>query len=202
MQASSSLFDNLPEFSGVHSGLLHDTNACSETVAGQLGREPRTPFRVLVSGGCGYPLVIASPSLLDEGSRFPNWTYLVCPILVSQVSALESEGAVALYAHILEVDEVLQGRLLAANEEFKKKRLAECVEAGQESDVCVNQNLAGQADPLKPKCLHAHVAYRLAGLDDPLGEIALNELGSNILEACNKNPFCQKYEKEQKCVLQ
>lgn len=193
MQASPCFAKDQGQFAALRSDYSKN-KSYAKIIAGQIGREPRSPFRVLVSGDCGYPLVIASPSLLNEGSRFPNWTYLVCPLLISQISALESEGAVALYSDILEADEVLKDQLLAANQEFKKNRLQECLDAGQEGDVCASVNLAGQADPLKPKCLHAHVAHKLAGLDDPLGAIALNELGSRVLGACEKDPFCQKYE--------
>lgn len=177
----------------------YSNNTAKAIVAAQLGRSPRNPFRVLVEGSCGYALVIASPSVLEDGARFPNWIYLVCPRLVAAVSALESEGAIVRYFELLASDEILQNRLEQANSEFKIARHAECLQAGLEEDLCSNLNMAGQADAQKLKCLHAHVAHRLAGLDDPIGELVLQEIGEEIFAVCKLQPFCVRYDEDLRC---
>ncbi len=37
------------------------------------------------------------------------------------------------------------------------------------TDACAAVGLAGQRDPLGVKCVHAHVALALVGIDDPIG---------------------------------
>jgi hypothetical protein len=45
--------------------------------------------------------------------------------------------------------------------------------------------VAGQADPLAVKCLHARVAAALAGIADPVGEGVLKQLADrNVLPVC------------------
>ena len=40
---------------------------------------------------------------------------------------------------------------------------------------CVSVGIAGQRDPLGVKCLHAHLALALVGVDDPIGIHLLGE---------------------------
>jgi hypothetical protein len=55
--------------------------------------------------------------------------------------------------------------LLAADAEYRKRRAA----AAGGRDPVPTRGIAGQSDPLATKCLHAHVANALAGIDDPVG---------------------------------
>jgi hypothetical protein len=54
-------------------------------------------------------------------------------------------------------------------------RTVRAAESGGE-DACANVGTAGQRDPLGVKCLHAHVALALVGLDDPVGEAELGKI--------------------------
>lgn len=50
-------------------------------------------------------------------------------------------------------------------------------------DPCFTVGLAGQRDPLGVKCLHAHVALALVGVDDPVGAELLGKTGSACADA-------------------
>lgn len=142
-------------------------------VAWQLGRTPRGPWRVLARCEFGFPSVIASPPLLDDGDRFPTWAWLTCPWLARVCADLESQGATAAFAQRASVDEAFASGLRAADARVRRER---AVEAGGE-DCCADVGLAGQREPLGVKCLHAHVALALSGIDDPVGAEVLAESG-------------------------
>lgn len=146
-------------------------------VARQLGRAPRSPWRVAVRCAQGYPQVIASPPVLDDGTPFPTWLYLTCPQYRRLCATLESEGLLATFNEQLVADASLRAELLATDARFRAGRAAEATACGQEAATApgADTGLAGQADPLALKCLHAHVAYQLAGLDDPIGRGVLVE---------------------------
>lgn len=156
----------------------------------QMGRSPRKPYRVVRFCKSGYPLVIASPPLLEDGSRFPNWTYLSCPKMVEAVSRAESAGEIKEYVLRLQEDESLRERLLAANEDFKMLRAREALNWRQEQELSAELNMAGQADVLKTKCLHAHVAHFLAHIDDPIGEELFDRFAEAVFSECAQEPFC------------
>jgi len=138
-------------------------------LARQLGREPRGTWRVAVRCSFGWPVVIATAPLLEDGAPFPTLYYLTCPHLADAISALESAGAVEAWADRLAADPEAAARLRAADESYRAARAAE----GGGVDPMPRVGIAGQRDPLGTKCLHAHAAARLAGIDDPVGEGAL-----------------------------
>ncbi|MBN2821588.1 MAG: DUF501 domain-containing protein [Coriobacteriia bacterium] len=112
--------------------------------------------------------MIATRSDLD-GEPFPTLFWLTCPFLCERVSALESEGAVTVWTDRLEADAGLADEMRAADEVYRRLRQAE---AGG-VDRCWTVGIAGQRDSLKVKCLHAHVAAFLGGIDDPIGRAVL-----------------------------
>lgn len=134
-------------------------------VEGQLGRIPRPPWRVAARCTFGYPSAIVSPSVLEDGTPFPTYAWLTCPWLSREVGALESHGGVAKWAGKVSGDPDLEHRL---SELETRLRSARAVESGG-SDACASVGISGQRDFRGVKCLHAHVALELAGLDDPIG---------------------------------
>lgn len=153
--------------------------ADEDVIALQTGRRPRHPWRVIRSCAFGYPAVIASPSRLDDGTPFPTWAWLTCPHLTEAVSRSESRGDVARWGQRAHEDE----RLAAGLRELDRQvRAARARESGGE-DACADVGVAGQADALGVKCLHAHVAYALAGLDDPIGRAVAAEVGHECEDA-------------------
>ncbi|MCL2654894.1 MAG: DUF501 domain-containing protein [Coriobacteriia bacterium] len=147
-------------------------------VARQLGRTPRSPWRVAVRCARGCPQVIASPPLLDDGTPFPTWLYLTCPALCHECATQESKGLLDTLRAQLAADATLRADLLAADARFRAGRSAEAAACGQGATAApgAGTGLAGQADPTALKCLHAHVAYQLAGLQDPFGARILNHV--------------------------
>ena len=152
---------------------MSDADSELGLVTRQIGRPPRKPWRVAVRCPWGRPCVIASPPVLEDGSRFPTLFWLTCPHLIDGVGALESAGEAETWATRAEKDPALAVGLEQADRVLREQRLRE----GAGSDPCADVGLAGQRDPLGVKCLHAHVALALAGIADPVGESSIIEVG-------------------------
>lgn len=142
-------------------------------VASQIGRVPREPWRVAVRCQWGRPSVIASPSTLADGTPFPTLYWLTCPWLIQSAGALESEGLLAEWTDRAASDPHLTAHLGEAHAALREHRAEE---SGGE-DACADVGIAGQRDASRVKCLHAHVALALVGIDDPVGEETLALLG-------------------------
>jgi len=140
------------------------------TVARQLGRTPRGPWRVAVRCSWGYPAIIAVAPTLEDGTPFPTTFWLACPHLCAVAAAAESAGEAASWSARAAVDTSLIVSLLAADAVYRAARAIE----GGGVDPCDGVGVAGQADPLAVKCLHARVAAAAAGLPDPIGEDLLS----------------------------
>ncbi len=139
----------------------------------QLGRPPRTPWRVGVTCSYGYPQVVASPSRLDDGTLFPTLYWLTCPFLAEAASAAESSGRLAEWDSRVATDPALAEELSAADADLRSRR----AEESGGHDACARVGVAGQSSPTAPKCLHARVALALAGVADPIGRALLTETG-------------------------
>lgn len=149
------------------------TEVQGRLVAAQLKRQPRDPWRVSSRCRWGYPTTIASPSLLEDGTPFPNLVWLTCPFLIERISTLESEGAAAHFAALAQEDE---GLAEAIRDTDARVREARRVESGG-VDSCPGVGIAGQKDPMGVKCLHAHAALELVRLGDPIGREILDLVG-------------------------
>ena len=141
------------------------TDPDAALVAEQIGRAPRTPWRTAARCRFGRPVVIVSPSRLNDGARFPTFAWLTCPHLIEQVGAAESGGAAARFAHRAASDDDLARALRAVDGRVRSLRAAE---SGGD-DACPSVGIGGQRDPLGVKCLHVHVALALLGEEDPIG---------------------------------
>lgn len=143
-------------------------------VAAQLGRTPREPWRVSSRCRFGYPTAIVSPSVLADSTPFPTLVWLTCPWLAEKVSALESSGEIARWNDALANDGSLSRRLSAAEGALRRAR---ATESGG-FDACSQVGIAGQRETGKVKCVHAHVALALIGIDDPVGRAVIDEAGT------------------------
>jgi len=141
----------------------------------QLGRPPRGDWRVAVRCPDGRPMVILVPPALNGGVPFPTALWLTCPRLSRAVADSESMGGSARWAGALRTDPRLAGRALAADAAYRALRAS--IASGP--DPCAEVGIAGQADPLAVKCLHARVAAALYGIDDPVGVGVLAEVGES-----------------------
>jgi hypothetical protein len=131
-----------------------------EAVAALLGRDPGGDFIVVVRDPDGAPMVIENEPFLRDGTPMPTRYWLVDPELRARVGRLEASGGVR------EAERDVDGAALA---ECHRRYAAE-------RDALIPPALAGP----RPsggvggtregvKCLHAHLAWWLAGGDDPVG---------------------------------
>jgi hypothetical protein len=158
----------------------------TRVVEGQLGRPPRGAWRVAARCPSGRPLVIAVSPRLGDGSPFPTALWLTCPRLSGLVSDRESAGAAARWSAQLRSEPLLAKRALAADAEYRSLRAS----LSPGDDPCLTVGVAGQADPLAVKCLHARVAAALCGIEDPVGIGVLCELEDGGVAPECADPRC------------
>jgi hypothetical protein len=146
-------------------------------VARQLGREPRAFRRVVVRCPFGLPAVTEQAPYTQSGQPFPTTYYLTCPHLVAAVARLEAAGGVERWSTRVARDGDLAASLAAATEEQRRvrRRLAGRG-AGSDDGASLELGIGGSANPVRLKCLHAHVAFALARPGYVLGERILDEL--------------------------
>ena len=134
-----------------------------------LGREPSAEFEVVVRDQHGAPAVIRNAPFTVDGAPMPTRYWLVDPEWNRAVSRLEATGGVR------EAQTVLDAEAIAhAHAAYAAERDAEIPPsyAGPRPSGGVGGTRLGV------KCLHAHVAWFLAGGSDPVGEWAVARIES------------------------
>jgi hypothetical protein len=144
-------------------------------VTWQLDREPRGTWQVAARCPWGRPSAILTAPVLASGEPFPTTLWLTCPWLAEHVDALESDGGTAEWTTRVAQDTQLRASLETADREYRALRARE----GGGEDPCWATGIAGQRDPAAVKCLHAHAAAALGGIDDPIGEAVLEQTGDS-----------------------
>ena len=136
-------------------------------VAELLGRTPAGAFEVVVRDDVGDPIVVRNDPFLDDGTPMPTRFYLVGAGLVREISRLEAAGGVKAAEAAIDPDE-----LTALHRRY-----------GAERDAAIDAHHQGPRPSggvggtrVGVKCLHAHVAYVLAGGDDPVGRWTLDHI--------------------------
>ncbi|MBO0886297.1 MAG: DUF501 domain-containing protein [Acidimicrobiales bacterium] len=112
-------------------------------------------------------MVIRNAPLLDDGTPMPTRWWLVDPDLTKAVSRLESRGGTAA------AEAAVGAQLISdAHRRYAAERDAElpCDHAGPRPSGGVGGTRRGV------KCLHAHLAWHLAGGDDPVGRWTAEQL--------------------------
>jgi exopolyphosphatase/guanosine-5'-triphosphate,3'-diphosphate pyrophosphatase len=127
----------------------------------QLGRDPTTPFAVVVRCTGGHPLVIRNAPRDASGAPFPTTYWLTCPEVVKAVARVEAAGAIARFNERERSDTAFARALLAAHRSYAQDRAADLPESLEDGGV------GGTRKGVK--CLHAHYAFHLAGGVDPVG---------------------------------
>jgi len=150
----------------VPAGMAHDDD--DEAVAMLLGRDPGGDYTVVVRRDDGSPMVIANAPLLRNGTPMPTRYWLVDPELRASVGRLEAAGGVR------EAEAHTDAAVIARSH----RRYAE------ERDALIPPGWTGPRPSggvggtrQGVKCLHAHVAWWLAGGDDPVGAWVARRLG-------------------------
>jgi uncharacterized protein len=137
-------------------------------VALLLGRAPSGAFTVAARRPDGQPTVIENAPLLRDGTPMPTRFWLVDPDLRGRVGRLEASGGVR-----------------QAEAQVDPRQLAECHRRYEEERSALipadwpgprpSGGVGGTRRGVK--CLHAHVAWWLAGGDDPVGAWVAEQLG-------------------------
>lgn len=161
------------------------TEAQAAIVSAQIGRVPREPWRVSALCRYGYAMAIVSPCRLEDGTPFPDFAWLTCPFLVAACSAEESKGASAMWAARAESEPEVAEQLRRIDRDVQAARAAESGGV----DECAHLGAAGQRDACGVKCVHAHVALRVSGIDDVIGAWVIERHG----DAC-ADERCARYE--------
>ncbi len=131
-----------------------------ERVTQLLGREPRAAFEVVVRSPSGDPVVLRNAPLLPDGTPMPTRYWLVDPELVRAVSRLEAAGGVR-----AATDAIPAPTIAAAHAAYAAER-----DAAIPADHVGPRPFGGVGGTRTGvKCLHAHLAWHLAGGDDPVG---------------------------------
>jgi hypothetical protein len=137
-------------------------------VTSLLGRTPAGNFTVVARRRDGQPTVIENDPILRDGTPMPTRFWLVDPDLRAQVGRLEAGGGVRQAA--AEVDDAA---VAAAHRRYAAERDA-LIPAGWEGPR-PRGGVGGTRQGVK--CLHAHLAWWLAGGDDPIGDWVAGRLG-------------------------
>ena len=137
-------------------------------VTALLGRPPQGAFDVVVRDALDRPAVIRNAPLLADGTPMPTLYWLVDVDLRKAVSGLEAAGGVRAAAAAVDPHE-----LAAAHARYAAERDADLPAAysGPRPSGGVGGTRMGV------KCLHAHLAWHLAGGDDPVGRWVVEQLG-------------------------
>jgi hypothetical protein len=137
-------------------------------VARLLGRLPAGEFTVVVRRHDGTPAVIENAPLLDDGRPMPTLFWLVDAEVRDAVSRLEASGGVRRAEAAVDADVLADAH---ARHGALRDRAVPAGHVGPRPSGGVGGTRTGV------KCLHAHLAWYLAGGDDPVGRWTLEELG-------------------------
>lgn len=129
-------------------------------VALLLGRDPGGVFVVVVRDDKSGPMVIANEPFLRDGTPMPTRYWLVDPQLRIRVGRLEAAGGVREAAAQVDVTALADAHRRYAAE---RDALIPADWSGPRPSGGVGGTRQGV------KCLHAHVAWWLAGGEDPVG---------------------------------
>jgi hypothetical protein len=156
------------------SALGADADADAAAVALLLGRDPGGVFTVVVRGDGDRPMVIANEPYLRDGTPMPTRYWLVDPELRVLVGRLEAAGGVREAAAQVDGAALAEGHRRYAAE---RDALIPDDRAGPRPSGGVGGTRQGV------KCLHAHLAWWLAGGDDVVGDWVAERLGLTRPEA-------------------
>lgn len=153
-------------------------DAARAAVEALLGREPIADFEVVVTrADSGAPMVIRNAPLTHDGTPMPTRFWLVDPELCAEVARLEAAGGVREAEAVVDADALARAH----------RRYAE------ERDAAVPPGYRGPRPKggvggtrTGVKCLHAHLAYLLAGADDPVGRWTVEHLGTGPPEVVRR----------------
>jgi uncharacterized protein len=148
-----------------------------DTVARQIGREPRAFGRVVVRCPFGRPAVTEQTPYDATGEPFPTTYYVTCKWLVTAISRLEAAGGVERWTAAAAADPVLADSRAQADEQSRRiRRELAGDKTGRDAGASLDLGVGGAGRTGSLKCLHAHAAFALAHPGYELGQRILAEL--------------------------
>jgi hypothetical protein len=132
-----------------------------------LGRTLAGRCAVVVRRLDGRPVVIENEPHLRDGTPMPTLFWLVDPELHDAVSRLEGSGGVHRFEEMVDAEQ-----LQRTHDDYATRRHA----ATLRTDLAQAQGGVG-GTRVGVKCLHAHLANFLAGVDDPIGTLVAESVG-------------------------
>ena len=129
-------------------------------VAELLGRSPQGDFEVVVRRTDGTPAVIENEPVLPNGRPMPTRWWLVDPHLNATVGTIEAEGGMRQAEADVGLDAM--GDAHRRYEALRDEAMPDHYSGHRPSGGVGGTRRGG-------KCLHAHLAWWLAGGDDPTG---------------------------------
>ncbi len=130
----------------------------------------------------GSPAVIENAPLLDDGRPMPTLFWLVDAEVRDRVSRLEAGGGVRRAQSAVDADAVADAH---ARHAAQRDRAVPAGHVGPRPSGGVGGTRKGV------KCLHAHLAWFLAGGDDPVGRWTAEELGLDASDfVVERRPGC------------
>jgi uncharacterized protein len=145
-----------------------DPDADTQRLTTLLGRPPACDFIVVLRAASGVPMVIANAPFLHDGAPMPTRYWLVDPVLSNEVSRLESGGGVRQAEAAVDPD-----LLAVAHARYAAER--DALIGPEHTGPRPSGGVGGTRRGVK--CLHAHLAWWLAGGDDPVGHWTAARLG-------------------------
>ena len=151
----------------VESVLARTNSSDREMVRVMLGRRPSGTYRVVVRRPTGEPVVIENLPFLEGGTPMPTLYWLLDPDLKVEVARMESRGWVDEAEAAVDPEELARSHRLYAD---KREGLIPHDHLGPRPYGGVGGTRKGV------KCLHAHLAWSLAGGADPVGSWVIDRL--------------------------
>ena len=143
-------------------------------VATLLGRLPEGAFEVVVRNEEGQPVVIRNEPFLADGTPMPTRYWLVDDELRKAVSRVEAAGGVRRAAAAVDRQELARAHARYAAERDT------AIPPGH-TGPRPSGGVGGTGQGVK--CLHAHLAWHLAGGADPVGRWVAEQLEEQIAGA-------------------
>jgi exopolyphosphatase/guanosine-5'-triphosphate,3'-diphosphate pyrophosphatase len=162
-----------PDVASGDAGRVGDGASAADlaAVTAALGRPPAGGFRVVVRDACGAPVVIRNAPFLDDGTPMPTTYWLVGAAERELVGRLEAAGGVRRAEHAIDA-----AALAAAHARYAAERDA-AIPADHRGPRPTG-GVGGTREGVK--CLHAHLAWYLAGGGDPVGRWVAQELAPQL----------------------
>ena len=169
------IFDEwAPDSAGIAPKSLQDDEVSAldvQKVRDLLGREPSGAFAVVVRDGAGDPVVIENAPFLFDGTPMPTRYWLVGRREQEAVGRLESSGGVR------HLEGLFDPELIEATHARYARERDALIDPGHEGPR-PSGGVGGTRRGLK--CLHAHLAWYLAGGADPVGRYVALVLGDEL----------------------